>query len=107
VIYTNSSVVSAGLKGRHKVAELGTRGADRTCEQLRWSAPAPDDADGLSTPDAQSVRHGDRVVRAHDLPEVPRGSELVVGTPMWSMPSAIAKPADRGIRVDDCGHAGA
>jgi hypothetical protein len=77
-IYTNSSVVSAGLEARHKVADLGTWGADTTCEQGQRGAQAPDDADGLSTRDAHSVRHGDRVVLADDLPEVPRGSELVV-----------------------------
>lgn len=70
--------VGAGLKDRHKVADLGTREADIMCEQVQRGAQAPDDADGLSTRDAHSVRDGDRVVLADDLPEVPRGSELVV-----------------------------
>jgi hypothetical protein len=77
-IHTNSSVVCAGLRDRHKVADLGTWGADTTWEQGQRGVHAPDDADGLSTRDAHSVRHGDRVVLADDLPEVPRGSELVL-----------------------------
>lgn len=75
---TGRHPVGAGLKDRHKVADLATREADITCEQVQRGAQAPDDTDSLGTRDAHAVRDGDRVVLADDLPEVPRGGELVV-----------------------------